>query len=34
MEVVDTINKAEVEGEKPVKPVRISRALVEQCEKK
>jgi peptidyl-prolyl cis-trans isomerase B (cyclophilin B) len=34
MEVVDTINKAEVEGEKPVKPVRIARALVEQCEKK
>jgi peptidyl-prolyl cis-trans isomerase B (cyclophilin B) len=34
MEIVDTINKAEAEGEKPVKPVRIARALVEQCEKK
>jgi peptidyl-prolyl cis-trans isomerase B (cyclophilin B) len=34
MEVVDTINKAEIEGEKPVKPVRISRALVVQCERK
>jgi peptidyl-prolyl cis-trans isomerase B (cyclophilin B) len=34
MEVVETINKAEVEDEKPVKPVRIARALVVQCEKK
>lgn len=34
MEVVDVINKAEVEGEKPVQPVRITRAVVEQCEKK
>jgi cyclophilin family peptidyl-prolyl cis-trans isomerase len=34
MEVVDVINKAEVEGEKPLKPVRLRRALVEQCEKK
>lgn len=34
MEVVDAINKAEVEGEKPVKPVRLARALVVQCEKK
>jgi hypothetical protein len=34
MDIVDTINNAEVEGEKPVKPVRITRALVEQCAKK
>ncbi|MDT5061093.1 MAG: hypothetical protein QOH63_1552 [Acidobacteriota bacterium] len=34
MEVVDAINKAEVEGEKPVKPVRLTRAVVAQCEKK
>ena len=34
MEVVDAINKAEVEGEKPVKPVRITRAVVESCGKK
>jgi peptidyl-prolyl cis-trans isomerase B (cyclophilin B) len=34
MEVVDAINNAEVEGEKPVKPVRIARALVEQCAKR
>ena len=34
MEVVDAINKAPVEDEKPVKPVRITRAVVEQCEKK
>jgi len=34
MEVVDAINKAPVEDEKPVQPVRITRAIVEQCEKK
>lgn len=34
METVDAINKAEVEGEKPVKPVRVTRALVLQCGKK
>jgi peptidyl-prolyl cis-trans isomerase B (cyclophilin B) len=34
MEVVDAINKAPVEGEKPEKPVRITRAVVMQCEKK
>jgi cyclophilin family peptidyl-prolyl cis-trans isomerase len=34
MEVVDAINKAPVEDEKPVQPVRITRAVVEQCEKK
>ena len=33
MEVVDAMNKAEAEGEKPVKPVRVTRALVEQCVK-
>jgi peptidyl-prolyl cis-trans isomerase B (cyclophilin B) len=34
MEVVDAINKAPVEGEKPVKPVRITRAVVSECPKK
>jgi peptidyl-prolyl cis-trans isomerase B (cyclophilin B) len=34
MEVVDAINKAPAEGEKPVKPVRIARAIVGRCEKK
>jgi peptidyl-prolyl cis-trans isomerase B (cyclophilin B) len=34
MEAVDAINKAEVEGEKPVKPIHITRAIVSQCEKK
>jgi cyclophilin family peptidyl-prolyl cis-trans isomerase len=34
MEVVDSINKAEVESEKPLKPVRLTRALVVQCDKK
>ena len=34
IEVVDTINKAELEGDKPTKPVRINRALVAACEKK
>lgn len=33
MEVVDAMNKAEAEGEKPVKPVRLTRATVEQCAK-
>ena len=33
MDVVDAINKAETEGEKPVKPVRLTRAVVEQCSK-
>ncbi|HWS55891.1 MAG TPA: peptidylprolyl isomerase [Pyrinomonadaceae bacterium] len=31
MEVVDAINQAEVEGEKPVKPVRLTRATVKPC---
>jgi peptidyl-prolyl cis-trans isomerase B (cyclophilin B) len=31
MEVVDAINGAPVEGEKPEKPVRIDRAVVRQC---
>ena len=33
MDVVDAINKAETEGEKPVKPIRLTRAVVEQCGK-
>jgi peptidyl-prolyl cis-trans isomerase B (cyclophilin B) len=33
MDVVEAMNKAEVEGEKPVKPVRITRATIEQCVK-
>jgi peptidyl-prolyl cis-trans isomerase B (cyclophilin B) len=33
MEVVDAMNKAEAEGEKPVKPIHITRAMVEQCAK-
>ncbi|HKQ99091.1 MAG TPA: peptidylprolyl isomerase [Pyrinomonadaceae bacterium] len=33
MEVVDALNKAETEGEKPLKPVRLTRAIVEQCVK-
>jgi peptidyl-prolyl cis-trans isomerase B (cyclophilin B) len=33
MEVVDAMNKAEAEGEKPTKPVRLTRATVEQCGK-
>ena len=33
MEVVDAMNKAEAEGEKPAKPVRLTRATVEQCGK-
>lgn len=31
IELVDEINKAPVEGEKPVKPVRIKRATVVEC---
>ena len=34
MEVVDAMNKAEADGEKPAKPVRLTRALVEPCGKK
>ena len=34
MEVVDAINKAPAEGEKPAKPVIIKRVIVETCEKK
>ena len=33
MEVVDAINQAPVEGEKPEKPVKINRALVNPCKK-
>jgi peptidyl-prolyl cis-trans isomerase B (cyclophilin B) len=33
MEVVDAMNKAEADGEKPAKPVRLTRAVVEQCGK-
>jgi cyclophilin family peptidyl-prolyl cis-trans isomerase len=33
IEVVDAINHAPVEGEKPTKPVRISRAVVSPCKK-
>jgi peptidyl-prolyl cis-trans isomerase B (cyclophilin B) len=33
MEIVDAINHAAVEGEKPVKPVRLMRALVAPCAK-
>jgi peptidyl-prolyl cis-trans isomerase B (cyclophilin B) len=33
MEVVDAMNKAEAEGEKPTKPVSLKRATVEQCVK-
>lgn len=31
MEVVDAINNMQTEGEKPLKPVRITRALVSPC---
>lgn len=31
MEVVDAVNAAPVEGEKPEKPVKINRAVVKQC---
>jgi peptidyl-prolyl cis-trans isomerase B (cyclophilin B) len=33
IEVADAINKAPADGEKPNKPVRISRAIVFQCKK-
>jgi cyclophilin family peptidyl-prolyl cis-trans isomerase len=33
MEVVDAINQAPGEGEKPVKPVKINRAVVAPCKK-
>jgi peptidyl-prolyl cis-trans isomerase B (cyclophilin B) len=33
MEVVDAINQAPVEGEKPEKPVKINRAIVATCKK-
>ena len=33
MEVVDAINQAPVEGEKPEKPVKINRAVVATCRK-
>ncbi len=33
MEVVDAINQAPVEGEKPEKPVKINRAVVSACKK-
>ena len=34
IEVADAINKADVEGDKPTKPVRINRVLVTACAKK
>lgn len=34
MDVVDAINHAPLEGEKPVKPVQIKKATVEECERK
>ncbi|HKC63615.1 MAG TPA: peptidylprolyl isomerase [Pyrinomonadaceae bacterium] len=34
MDVVEAINHAPVEGEKPEKPVQIKKAIVEECEKK
>jgi peptidyl-prolyl cis-trans isomerase B (cyclophilin B) len=33
MDVVDAINNMETEGEKPLKPVRVTRALVAPCVK-
>jgi len=33
IEVADTINHAELDGEKPVKPVKILRAIVTPCKK-
>ena len=33
IEVADAINRAPIEGEKPIVPVRIKRAAVAQCEK-
>ena len=34
LEVADAINHAQLEGEKPVKPVRITRAVVAPCAKR
>jgi peptidyl-prolyl cis-trans isomerase B (cyclophilin B) len=34
MEIVDAINKAPVDGEKPIKPVRIKKAMVITCAQK
>jgi hypothetical protein len=31
MEVVDAINQAPVEGDKPAKPVKITRSIVAPC---
>jgi peptidyl-prolyl cis-trans isomerase B (cyclophilin B) len=31
MEVVDAINKMPVEGDKPVKPVRLKKAIIQSC---
>ncbi len=33
MEVADEINRAQTEGDKPAKPVRITRAVVFACQK-
>ena len=33
IEVADVINHADLDGEKPIKPVQIKRALVAQCTK-
>jgi peptidyl-prolyl cis-trans isomerase B (cyclophilin B) len=33
MEIVDTINQASVDGDKPDKPVKINRAVVSPCKK-
>jgi peptidyl-prolyl cis-trans isomerase B (cyclophilin B) len=33
IEVADAINQAPLEGEKPIKPVRLNRALVSPCKK-
>ncbi|MBC8032450.1 MAG: peptidylprolyl isomerase [Pyrinomonadaceae bacterium] len=33
IEIADTINRAELQGEKPDKPVRINRAVVAACKK-
>jgi peptidyl-prolyl cis-trans isomerase B (cyclophilin B) len=33
IEVADTINHAELDGEKPNKPVRITRAVVAACKR-
>jgi len=33
LEIAETINQAEIQGEKPDKPVRINRAVVIPCKK-